>query len=76
MPLSQPIQEIIAKTEQLSGRSVVVREDPALQNLATVSIARGASPFHLVRYKPGGASVNYLIAYQLCFIVRMFSCRA
>ena len=80
--------KVIAEVEELSGKRVVVEEDPSLATLATVRIARGAVPFHLVRYRPGGAqagsgagagvgasgdTTNYLIVYQLGFLVRLFS---
>ena len=66
-------QRIIKQTEKLSGRKVVIREDPALQTLANVTPAREASPFHLVRYRPGAGAISYLIAYQLGFTIRLFS---
>ena len=81
--------KVIAEVEELLGKRVVVEEDPSLAPLAplaTVRIARGAAPFHLVRYRPGGVqagsgagagasgdTTNYLIVYQLGFLVRLFS---
>jgi hypothetical protein len=76
MPFSPETQEIIAEVEQLSGRPVHVEEDPSLQTLATVATARGKAPAHFVRYKQADQTVDYLIAFQLGFVVRLFSCPA
>ena len=74
MPLFPETDTIIREVERLSGRAVHVQEDPALQVLATVKTARDGAPAHFVRYQPGSQAVNYLIAYQLGFLVRLFSC--
>jgi hypothetical protein len=60
--------------ERLSGRMVHIQEDPLLKTLATVTTARGASPGHFVRYQPGNPAVDYLVAHQLGFLIRLFSC--
>lgn len=73
MPLSPETQSIIEDVERLSGRPVHVSEDTSLTSHATVITARGGSPAHFVRYKPGVGHVDYLVAYQLGFLVRMFS---
>jgi len=74
MPLHPEAQQLIQQVEDLSGRMVHVTEDPHLQVMATVSTARGAAPAHFLRYRPGTRAVDYLVAYQLGFLVRLFSC--
>jgi hypothetical protein len=74
MPLHPEAQKIIQQVEELSGRMVHVTEDPHLKTMATVSTARGAAPAHFLRYRPGTRAVDYLVAYQLGFLVRLFSC--
>ena len=74
MPLHPDTQQIIRKVEELSGRMVYVTEDPELKVMATVSVARGAASAHILRYRPGSQAVDYLLAYQLGFVVRLFSC--
>lgn len=64
---------IIAEVELLSGRPVHVEEDASLSAHATVITARGSLPAHLVRYRPGAGPVDYLIAFQLGFLIRTFS---
>lgn len=74
MPLFPETDKIIHEVKRLSERDVHVQEDPTLQVLATVKTARDGAPAHFVRYQPGSKAVNYLIAYQLAFLVRLFSC--
>lgn len=74
MALLEQTQNVIADVERLSGRKVVVQEDPSLPTLATIQTARGSAPFHFLRYRTTGDTTNYLIVYQLGFLVRMFSC--
>ena len=76
MTLHPDTQELIRKIEELSGRMVHVTEDPELKVMATVSTARGAAPAFFLRYRPGTRAVDYLVAYQLQFLVRMFTCPA
>ena len=74
MPFLPETQTIIREVERLSGRPVHVQEDHSLKVLATVQTARGAMPAHFVRYKGDSQAASYLVAYQLGFLVRMFSC--
>ena len=74
MPLHPATQRLIRNVEELSGRLVHVTEDPELKVLATISTARGSAPAHFLRYRPGTRAVDYLVAYQLGFLVRLFSC--
>lgn len=76
MPLHPDTQGLIRKIENLSGKMVHVTEDPELKVMATISTARGAAPAHFLRYRPGTRAVDYLVAYQLQFLVRMFTCPA
>lgn len=76
MPLHPEAQQLIKQVEDLSGRMVHVTEDPDLKVMATISTARGTSPAHFLRYRPGTRAVDYLVAYQLGFLVRLFSCPA
>lgn len=74
MPLHPESQQLIKEVEDLSGRMVHVTEDPELKAMATITTARGAAPAHFLRYRPGTRAVDYLVAYQLGFLVRLFSC--
>lgn len=74
MPLHPATQQLIRTVEELSGRFVQVTEDPELKVMATIRTARGIAPAHFLRYRPGTRAVDYLVAYQLGFLVRLFSC--
>jgi len=76
MPLHPESQQLIKEIENLSGRMVHVTEDPELKVMATITTARGTAPAHFLRYRPGTRAVDYLVAYQLGFLVRLFSCPA
>ena len=76
MPLHPESQQMIEEVESLSGRMVHVTEDPELKVMATITTARGPAPAHFLRYRPGTRAVDYLVAYQLGFLVRLFSCPA
>ena len=76
MPLHPETQHLIEEVENLSGRMVHVTEDPELKVMATITTARGTAPAHFLRYRPGTRAVDYLVAYQLGFLVRLFSCPA
>ena len=76
MPLHPAAQQMIRKVEELSGRPVHVAEDADLKVMAAITTARGSAPAHFLRYRPGTRAVDYLVAYQLGFLVRLFSCPA
>ena len=73
MSLHPQVQQLIRQVEALSGRLVHVTEDPSLKVMAKIITARGAAPAHFVSYRPGTQAVDYLVAYQLGFLVRLFS---
>ncbi len=74
MPFSQDVQQLIQQVERLSDRPVRVMEETDLRNRATVTPARGGSPGHIIRFRTGSPSLDYLVASQLQFLVRTFSC--
>ena len=52
LPLLDVTREIIALVEKETGYPVQLLEEPSLQTLATVRMARGNVPAHFVLYKP------------------------
>lgn len=76
MPFAPEVQQLIQQVEHLSGRPVHVAEEPGLTLRATVTPARSGAPAHMVRFKPGSLSLDYLVASQLVFLVRSFMCPA
>lgn len=76
MSFAPEVQQLIQKVELLSDRPVHVIEEADLKARATVTPARGGAPVHLVRFRPGSPSLDYLVASQLQFLIRTFSCPA
>jgi len=76
MPFAPEVEQLIQQVEQFSAQPVHVAEEPEITMRATVTPARGGAPAHLVRFKPGSASLDYLVASQLMFLVRTFTCPA
>ena len=72
--LRETTREIIRLVEETSGIPVQVTEDPNLQTIASVRMARrGGLPQHLIVYKPeSGETPDYQICFQCGFIIRMF----
>ena len=76
MPFAPEIQQLIEQVEELSERPVLVSEEPSMKLRAMVTPARGGAPAHMVRFRPGSPSLDYLVASQLVFLVRTFTCPA
>ena len=74
MSLSRLSKEIISQVESVSGIPVILQEEPGLELMATVTMARGGVPAHVIRYRPSESpELDYLIAFQCGFIIRLFS---
>jgi len=74
LELRQITREILKSVEETSGLPVHVIEEPKLGTLATVRMARGTMPAHVVLYKPmPGEPPDYLICYQCGFVLRKFA---
>lgn len=76
MPFAPEVQQLIEQVESLSERPVHVMEEADLKARATVMLARGGSPAHMIRFRPGSVSLDYLVASQLMFLIRTFTCPA
>ena len=76
MPFAPEVHQLIEQVEEISERPVHVMEEANLQARATVTSARSGAPAHMIRFRPGSASLDYLVASQLMFILRTFSCPA
>ncbi|QBK04510.1 hypothetical protein DW355_06665 [Hylemonella gracilis] len=62
---------ILNRVEELSGKSIQFVRDENLPLLATLQIARNGAEFHVLRYQPSNDPLDYLIAYQAGFLLRM-----
>jgi hypothetical protein len=76
LKLREVTRNVIASLEEKSGYIVKVTEDPALPTLATIRIARGNIPAHILSYKPGAKneSPDFAICLQCVFALRMYEC--
>ncbi len=72
MQFSAATREILQLVEQKTGKKVELLTNTSLPVLATVKMARGAIPFHLITYNPNKRGIDYNIAYQCGFILRLY----
>src|ERR1043166_133120 len=74
MSLLPETKSLLEQVERLTNRPVDITEDPTLNTLANMQIARGNAPLHQLRYKPMGTNKpDYYIAYQCGFVIRLLS---
>ena len=70
--MNQTTQRILERVDEVSGRPVVVQPNPAVRQ-ATLTLARGSAPVHVVAYNPTlGAEADYAICFQCGFALRVF----
>jgi hypothetical protein len=70
--LQSSTQRILKRVEDLSGKSIQFMRDDSLQILSTLQVARNGAEFHVLRYQPSDKPLDYLVAYQAGFALRMF----
>ncbi|MES2714646.1 MAG: hypothetical protein V4795_02705 [Pseudomonadota bacterium] len=58
--------------EQRTGRPVQFMRDDSLKVMATLQKARNGASFHVLRYRPTDEHLDYLIAHQAAFVLRLF----
>ena len=63
---------ILRRVEELSGKSIQFMRDEKLPVLATLQMARNGAEFHVLRYQPSNEPLDYLIAFQAGFLLRLF----
>ncbi len=72
MALASATQTILKLVEEKTGRPVEVLADPSIRVLAKVKMAKGKAPAHLITYNPTKRGVDYNIAYECGFILRLY----
>lgn len=65
-------KDILKRVETLSGKSIQFLRDEQLPILATLQMARHGAEFHVLRYQPTNEPLDYLIAFQAGFVLRLF----
>jgi hypothetical protein len=72
IPLRPTTIALVAQLEEKSGRGVEFMRQDDLAVLASLQIARQGAPFHVLRYKPSNAPLDYFVMSQVEFVLRMF----
>lgn len=71
MTASDAMNDVLRAVEHETGKPVFIEPAPELKLHATVSIARGMAPLHVVKYRPDLEPERpYLVTYQCGFILR------
>lgn len=70
--LTDDARNVLEEVEGKTGKPVEVLPDPGLQTYATIKTARGDVPAHVLTYNPNKPGVDYHVAYQCGFILRLF----
>lgn len=65
---------ILDQIEALSGRPVRFMEERDLPVLSTMQVARDGASFHVLRYRPSDEPLDYRVAYQAAYTLRLFQC--
>jgi len=76
LKLREVTRKVISSLEEKSGYPVEVIEEPALPTLATIRIARGNIPAHILSYRPGpkNETPDFTICWQCALALRMYEC--
>lgn len=74
MKIREVTRKVIASLEEKSGYLVTVVKNSSLPTLATIRIARGNIPTHILSYKPGtkNETPDFAICWQCAFALRMY----
>lgn len=64
---------ILSRVEALSGRPVEFCPDSSLALRATLQMARHGAPAHVLRYRATNEPLDYWVAYQAGYALRMFA---
>ena len=73
MSLLPQTEALMAQVEVLSGKAVELVPDPKLTVPSTVSFAETwGGPFHVITYNREKAILNYHVAWQCAFLIRVF----
>lgn len=72
--LRQVTKDILQSVELVTGKSVQLMRDENLTVLAALSMARNGAEFHVLRYKPSNEPMDYLVAHQAGYLLRLYEC--
>lgn len=63
---------ILKRVEDKTGKSIQFLRDEKLSLLATLQMARNGADFHVLRYRPSNEPLDYFVAFQAGFVLRLF----
>ena len=63
---------ILRQVEEKTGRSIQFIRDDSMTMLASLQFARNGADFHVLRYQPNNDPIDYVVAFQAGFVLRLF----
>lgn len=73
LPLRPETQALVQQLTALSGKPLEFMRDPGMSVLASLQIARHGALYHVLRYRPSNDPLDYIVAQQVGFVMRMFA---
>jgi hypothetical protein len=70
--LGKVANDILERVEAKTGKSIQFLRDENLSVLSTLQMARNGADFHVLRYKPSDEPLDYFVAFQAGFVLRLF----
>jgi hypothetical protein len=64
-------RKILALVEDRTGVPIEFMRDDSMDLLATLQLARHGASFHVLRYKPSDTPIDYFVAFQAGFALRL-----
>jgi len=65
---------IMDLVEQTTGKPISLEIDPKLAAMALVVMARANEPAHRLVHRPSAPNLDYLVAFQCGFVLRLYEC--
>jgi hypothetical protein len=65
---------ILKRVEEITGKSIQFMRDDNLAVLSTLQMARHGAEYHMLRYRPSNDPIDYFVAFQAGFVLRLFEC--
>lgn len=65
-------RRILKRVEEKTGKNIEFMRDENLSLLAALNVARNGAAYHVLRYRPSNDPLDYVIAFQAGFILRLF----
>jgi hypothetical protein len=63
---------ILTRVEEQTGKTIQFMRDENLKVLASLQMARNGAAFHVLRYSPSDEPLDYMVAFQAGYVLRLF----